>query len=186
MPLVDTRQPKTLPLCTPKTHFLGFRLRFAFRRLAKVSHMVVSICTDNHNVVDVGKYISSKLGSEDHRWHLWESLSYILETFRHSYEAVGAEGNLVLPVIYCLFIHSYEKVDETRTKVSKKTKAQLTIAMKFGIAFYILTVSCINLDKKGSAMRNRALNLGHGCNTPTPNHCAKPWFLSPWAIRYIT
>ena len=37
MPLVETRHPKAFPLWTPNTHFSGLRLRFAFRRFAKVS-----------------------------------------------------------------------------------------------------------------------------------------------------
>jgi multisubunit Na+/H+ antiporter MnhB subunit len=37
MPLLDTRHPRTFPSCTLKMHFSGFRLRFAARRLAKVS-----------------------------------------------------------------------------------------------------------------------------------------------------
>ena len=37
MPLVETRHPRTFPLWTPKTHFLGLRLRFASQRFAKVS-----------------------------------------------------------------------------------------------------------------------------------------------------
>jgi len=37
MPLVETKHPRIFALCTPKTHFSGLRLRFAFRRLAKVS-----------------------------------------------------------------------------------------------------------------------------------------------------
>jgi hypothetical protein len=37
MPLVDTRQPNTLPHVTPKTHFSGLSLSLALRILAKVS-----------------------------------------------------------------------------------------------------------------------------------------------------
>ena len=37
MPLEETRHPRTFPLCTPKMHFSGLRLRLAFLRFAKVS-----------------------------------------------------------------------------------------------------------------------------------------------------
>jgi hypothetical protein len=37
MPLVETRQPSTLPRVTPKTHLSGFSLSLASRMLAKVS-----------------------------------------------------------------------------------------------------------------------------------------------------
>jgi hypothetical protein len=36
MPLVETRQPSTLPLVTQKTHFTGLSLSLASRILAKV------------------------------------------------------------------------------------------------------------------------------------------------------
>jgi hypothetical protein len=37
MPLVDTKQPNTLPHVTPKAHFSGLSLSLASRILAKVS-----------------------------------------------------------------------------------------------------------------------------------------------------
>jgi hypothetical protein len=37
IPLVETKQPNTLPHITPETHFSGLSLRLATRMLAKVS-----------------------------------------------------------------------------------------------------------------------------------------------------
>jgi hypothetical protein len=38
IPLLETKQPNTLPLVTPKMYFSRFSLRFASRILAKVSN----------------------------------------------------------------------------------------------------------------------------------------------------
>jgi hypothetical protein len=38
IPLVETKQPNTLPLVTPKTHLSGLSLRFASRIFVKVSN----------------------------------------------------------------------------------------------------------------------------------------------------
>jgi hypothetical protein len=35
LPFVETRHPRTFPLCTPKTLFLELRLRFAFRKVCE-------------------------------------------------------------------------------------------------------------------------------------------------------
>jgi hypothetical protein len=37
IPFNDTKQPKTLPLCTPNTHFSGLSFSYALRMLVKVS-----------------------------------------------------------------------------------------------------------------------------------------------------
>jgi hypothetical protein len=107
IPLTETKQPRTLPLLTPNTHFSGLSFNCAFRMVAKVLHLGFLLPARDYYVISIRKDIRLQLFLEDNFCHPAKSWSSILETFGHPKIVVGAKRHDETHLLLIFFLKPY-------------------------------------------------------------------------------